>query len=110
MGADEAAVGKLIGGTGRLDEEQRQGRAAFHTPHGAARQHDVIAGGDHQMPIIREQLALACMHEEEEVAVGIARQIGHAFREPPMGQREVRIAENLRRRPRIGGALGRPEL
>ena len=98
---DEALVGQSITRVRGLDEQGRERLGALDAPHRAARNHEVVAGLEAQVPVVAEELARSRMHEEEGVAVGVARQRARS-RATPEAHPRVRIEEEFRRRPGRG--------
>ena len=76
------------------------GSAQVDPPHRAARDQDVVAGREGQVPIVAEEVAAALVHEQQLVAVGIARQVIHRASRAPESDAHRCVAEELGARPR----------
>ncbi len=93
---DQALVRKHVARVRRLDQQKVHRRGAVDAPHRAARHDHVVAGLYAQVPEIAVQIALAGMHEQQLIAVGVAGQSIHAGAEAP----ESDAAVGVRREPR----------
>src|SRR5690606_9295041 len=67
------------------------------------RQQEIVAVAIVEMAVVAVERAFALVHEEERIAVGVARERGHGAAETPEPDVETGIAEQARRRERRGG-------
>src|SRR3546814_12267743 len=72
MRTDQAMRGQAIAVVGRLDQQEPARPRGLQAPHGAARQHDVIAFGIGQVAEIAEPFAVAVMYEQQLLAVAVS--------------------------------------
>ncbi len=104
--AHEALVRQLVASVGGLDHQQVEWCSGLDPPHRAARQHEVVACLDGEPPEVAVELAHACVHEEQFVAVGVARESRHAAGQAPVADTAVRVDEHLVGRPGARGPRG----
>ncbi len=75
--AHEPLLRQRVARVGRFDGEHGERRRAVHAPHRAARNHDVVAGGEAQMPEVAVELPLALVDEQQLIAIGVAHEMAH---------------------------------
>ncbi len=106
--AQQALVRRAEVGVRRLDHQDRGRRARPQSPHGPARQVEIVAGRIDQAAIVAEQLALALMDEQQLVAVGVAGQRRHGRRQLPEADLDGGVVQHHGRAPRRGLRLVQP--
>ncbi len=99
---DEALVGEHVARVGGLDQQHVDRCGDLEPPHRPARQHYVVAGTQAQVPEIAVEIGLAVVHEQQFVAVRIARELVHALRQAPEAHAAGGVREHLGGRPGTG--------
>ena len=100
--AEQSFLRELVAGIAGLHQQCGDRFADVDAPHGAAWNHDIVAGGDCQVTEVAKQFAGTAVEEQKIVAVGIACQRRHAARKLPNAHPQRRVSQNVGRQPRRG--------
>ncbi len=98
--AEHALVRQRVAGVRGFDEHRGQRLLRLDPPHRAARNDDIVAGGEREMAIVAMQVARALMQEQQIVTIRVAHKMIHRRRCLPEANAHVAIAQYVGGIPR----------
>ena len=105
VATEHRIFGQAVRRIGGFDHQHLDRAGGLDPPHGAARQDEVVALDQRDVAEIAKKFALAFLHEQQLVAIGIAHQMVHVSAGFPIADLDRGIDQQLGGIPRRGREL-----